>query len=113
MRGIWKGPGRDDHLLAFIRAVVELNEVVILGPADRANAAAQLDRQVEIASIIGEITHDLVATWVTVRIAGDRASWQAVVARRREQPQRVPASASRRCRRLAGLKNHEPPSPLS
>src|SRR5207244_1962588 len=66
-----------------------------------------------LAGVIAEVAHDLIATGVAVRVAGERHSREAVVAGGREQPHRVPASAPRGCWRLSGLKDRKPSSLLS
>ena len=60
------------------------------------HAAVVVDRQ--IAGVLGQVVHELVAGRVVVRVARERLAGQAVVARRCEQPQRVPARRATRRR---------------
>jgi hypothetical protein len=66
-----------------------------------------------MASVIGEVAHDLVATRVPVRVAGESETGEAVVPGGREELERVPASAPRGCWRLGGFNDREPPALFS
>ena len=89
-------PGRDHHLLGGDCAVLQLDEVAAVVLADRANAAVELDKQLELLRVVAQVRDDLVAPGITIGIARERAAGQRVVAPRREQPQRVPALTPRR-----------------
>ena len=79
--------GGDHDLVGLVAAVVELDQEAALPSTDGAHRAAQLDRQLEVARVGGEVGDDVVATGVAVRITGERPPREAVVASRREQPQ--------------------------
>jgi len=66
-----KGAGSDHDLVRLIDPVIELNQVGAVGPADRPDAAAEFDWQVEVARVVGEVGRDLVPTGVAGRVAGE------------------------------------------
>ena len=80
--------------------------------ADGADTAAQFDRQLEVARVVGEVGDDVVAARVAVRIPGERPAREAVVADRGEQPQRVPALAPRRRWHIGRFQDREVPALL-
>ena len=59
--------GGDHDLVGLVAAIVELDQVAALASADGADTAAQLDRQLEVARVVGEVGDDVVATRVAVR----------------------------------------------
>ena len=90
----------------------ELDEVAALPLADGADTAAQLDRQLEVARVVGEVGDDVVAARVASGSPGNARPGQAVVADRREQPQRVPALAPRCRQRVGRFEDRELPALL-
>src|SRR5205085_12184258 len=89
------------------------HQVSILGSPDGKDAATQLNRQVEAMGVIAQITDDVVAPGVAVRLAGERHARQAAVANRREQLQRVPPCAPAGCVLRCRLQDRELPTLLS
>jgi hypothetical protein len=71
-----------DHLVGFVGAVVELEQVPALGPAYRADAAVELDRQLEATGVLGQIGRHLVPCRIRVRVARERQPRKAAVAHR-------------------------------
>ena len=48
IRGVWNGPGGDDHLVGLVGAVAQLDhEAAVARGADGEDLAVELDRQVE------------------------------------------------------------------
>ena len=99
--------GRDHDLLRLVRAVVELDEVPAVLAPHRADATVQLHGETEMARVAGEVVSHLVARRITIRIPGEVHPGQGVVARGREQLQRVPAPAPSGRRLRGGLENRE------
>ena len=95
----------DDDLVGAVRPAVEPDDVALALAAQLADAAAQLHRKV--AGVVGEIGDHLVARRVAVGLARERLAGEAVVARRREEPQRVPALPPRRGGCVGCLENGE------
>src|ERR671919_3243759 len=60
-----------------------------------------------MAGVISQVGHDLVASWVALRVARERQARKAAVADRREELQRVPAPAPGRRELLASLEDDE------
>ena len=85
--------GGDHDLVGVQRAVGEFDAVAAVFGVHRGDAAVELDGEREVAGVVGEVADDLVAGGVVVGVAGEGEAGQAVVARGREQPQRVPARA--------------------
>ena len=89
-------PGGDHHLVGPVAPVVQLDHVAAVRSAEGAHPAVQLDRQVEVAGIVGQVGRP------RRRGAGscpDRRGTSARagrVARGREQLQRVPAGRATR-----------------
>jgi hypothetical protein len=105
-RGL-EGAGGDDDLVGLHAAPVQFDAVAGAGAGavQPAHAATELDRKV--AGVVGEVGDDLVARGVVVRIAGKGLAGEAVVARRREEPQRVPPLAPRGRGGIGGLEDDE------
>jgi hypothetical protein len=99
--------GGDHHLIGRVVAVLDLDVVPILGPPDRPDAAAQLNRQGEVPGIRSEVGRHVVAAGVAVRIAREGQAWQAAVASRGKQLQRVPPGAPGGRRVLSRFENRE------
>ena len=59
-----EGAGGDHDLVGLVGAIVELDEVAAIALPDGADAAAQLDRQLEVARVVGEVGDDVVAARV-------------------------------------------------
>jgi hypothetical protein len=74
------------------------------------HAGVELEGQVEVACVVGEVVDDFVAGRIVVRVTGERAAWESVVARGGEKRQRVPARPPHGCWGVAGVKDREPPS---
>jgi hypothetical protein len=85
--------GGDDDLVGMQLAVREFDAVAAVFGVHRGDATLELDGQLEVAGVAGEVADDLVARGVAIRVAGKGEAGEAVVARGREQPQRVPARA--------------------
>ena len=80
----------------YKRSLVELDQVGGAGPADRTDGAVELNWEVEVSGVGGQVLHDLVPARITVRVAREGEPGKGVVPGRGEQPERVPA----RCRAL-------------
>src|SRR5436190_3224591 len=74
-------------------AIVEFDQIGAIRLADRANGAAELDREIEAAGVFGQVGRNVVTRRVAIRVAGKGEAGESAVAHRREQPQRVPALA--------------------
>ena len=107
-----EGAGGDHDLVGPVRAVVELDDVAVAVAAHGLDAAVVLDRQREVARVLGEVGDDLVAGGVVVRVAREGEPGEAVVADGSEQPERLPAAAPRRGGAVGGLEDGEPPALL-
>src|SRR5829696_4103396 len=97
--------GGDHHLIRLVRPVLELDDVAVARLADGGDAAVELDRQV--ARVLLQVGHDLVARRIVLGVAGERHARQAVVAHGREEDQRVPALAPRGGRGGGGFEDRE------
>ena len=71
------------------------------------HGAVELYRELEGRCVLLQILDDLVSLGIAVRIAGKLQSGKAVVAARREEQERVPASAPRSADRIGGLEDRE------
>jgi hypothetical protein len=99
--------GGDHDLVGLACPVVELDQVGGVGLADRANAAVELDRQVEVTGVVGQVGDDLVPTGVVPGITRESHAGERVIAGRREQLERVPPLAPRGGRLLGGFEDRE------
>ena len=102
-----KRAGGDDDLLGLVGPIVELDVVRVSGFADRTHAAPELDRQIEVTDVIGEVGRHVVPPGVAVGLAGEVQPRKAVVADRGEQLERVPALTPRSRRLLGRFEDHE------
>src|SRR5215217_6218471 len=105
-----KRPGGDHDLIGLICAIIGLDEVTALACPDGPHAAIELEWELEVARVASEVFDDLVARRVVAGVAGERSAGESVVARRREQPQRVPARPPHACRGVPGVEDPESPS---
>jgi hypothetical protein len=110
--GLERACGNHD-LIRLVRAVVELDHVPVLASPHGPDAAAELDRQLELLHVVLRVANDVVAIRVAVRVARKRQSRQAVVAHGREELERVPAAAPRSSRDFRGFEDGEVASLLS
>src|SRR5215211_987345 len=72
----------DHDLLCAVGAVVGLYEVAVFACLDGSRPALELDGEVEVACVVGEVFDDFVAGRVVIGVAGKRAACERVVARR-------------------------------
>ena len=107
-----EGPGGDDDLIGFVGPVGELDHEASVARADGPDAAVELDRQIEMSRVVGQVRDDIVAARVAVGLAGKREPGKAVVADGGEQLERVPASSPGGCRFAGGLEDREAASLL-
>jgi hypothetical protein len=91
----------------LVRPVVQLQDVRLLRPANRAHPAVELDRQLETTRVVRQVVRHLVARRIPVRVAREGETRERVVACRGEQSQRVPALAPRHRGLAGGLENRE------
>jgi hypothetical protein len=64
----------DHHLVGLPGAGIELDQVAAVGVAHRADVPVDLDRRLEVARVVGQVGHHVVAAGVAVRVAGKRAT---------------------------------------
>ncbi len=99
--------GGHHHLVGLAGAVVQLHEVCLAAPANRSHAAIELQREVEVAGVVGEVGHHLVAVGIVKWLARKGKPRKRVVAGRREEPQRVPAAPPGGCGLACSLEDRE------
>jgi len=84
------------HLLGLDAAAFQIEHEGPGVPIERSDRTVQLNRKLERRRVSVEVGDDFIPSRVAVRIAGKGEPRKAVVASRREQDERVPASPPRR-----------------